>query len=49
MSVYLHTNTGLPLKLRFYVYQYVEGVVVVQINHIDTYFIKNTVLESILC
>ena len=48
MSVYLHTNTGLPYKQRFYIYTSVEGVVVVSINHRDTDIAKNNVLEPIL-
>ena len=47
-SVYLHTNTGLPYKQRFYISTSVEGVVVVSINHRDTYIAKKNVLEPIL-
>ena len=48
LSVYLHTNIGLPAEYRLHIYPYIEGVVVVSINHRDTYISKETVLEPIL-
>ena len=49
MSVYLHTNTGLPYKQRFYISTSAEGVVVVSINYRDTYIAKNNLPDPILC